>query len=74
MNGRINTGICAACGELPTAEDHDHCLGELPGVMNACCGHGNDDSAYLQYYNRDIVRGPGALAILFRLKASSSVS
>ena len=31
---------CASCGERPTAEGHDYCLGELPGVEAACCGHG----------------------------------
>lgn len=31
---------CAQCGKHPTAEGHDACLGELPGVSFACCGHG----------------------------------
>lgn len=31
---------CVRCGELPTPEGHDACLGELPGVSSACCGHG----------------------------------
>ena len=31
---------CARCGEFPTKEGHDACLGTLPGVDHACCGHG----------------------------------
>lgn len=31
---------CAHCGKLPTPEGHDACLGTIPGVVWACCGHG----------------------------------
>lgn len=31
---------CGHCGPPDTPEGHDGCLGTLPGVMNACCGHG----------------------------------
>lgn len=31
---------CKCCGKLPTKEDYDGCIGELPGVKHACCGHG----------------------------------
>lgn len=31
---------CKKCGKEPTAEGHDACLGILPGVASACCGHG----------------------------------
>jgi len=31
---------CPRCGRLPTPEGHDACLGTLPGVKSACCGHG----------------------------------
>lgn len=31
---------CPKCSELPTPEGHDACLGEIPGVCGACCGHG----------------------------------
>lgn len=31
---------CRRCGEEPTPEGHDACLGSLPGVESACCGHG----------------------------------
>lgn len=31
---------CSRCGQLPTPEGHDACLGTLPGIENACCSHG----------------------------------
>lgn len=31
---------CVSCGLPPTPEGHDACLGTLPGVTAACCGHG----------------------------------
>lgn len=31
---------CRRCGRPPTAEGHDACLGTLPHVTSACCGHG----------------------------------
>ena len=34
------TRACADCGEPPTPEGFDACLGPIPGVHSACCGHG----------------------------------
>ncbi|WP_300384702.1 hypothetical protein, partial [Clostridium sp.] len=31
---------CGHCGKSFTKEDHDACISNLKGVMNACCGHG----------------------------------
>ncbi|HUX17139.1 MAG TPA: hypothetical protein VMW52_11750, partial [Phycisphaerae bacterium] len=31
---------CRRCNRRPTPEGHDACLGKLPGVISACCGHG----------------------------------
>jgi len=31
---------CKRCGEPPTPEGHDACLGHVPGAISACCGHG----------------------------------
>ena len=41
-NESIHIGIrkCKHCGELPTPEGHDACLGTIDGVTFACCGHG----------------------------------
>lgn len=34
-------GLCVACGQCKTPEGHDPCIANLPGVLFACCGHGN---------------------------------
>lgn len=62
--GSGQSGICAKCLRGPTADGHDGCLGELPWpVMNACCGHGDDRQAYIQYSNGDaVVRGAAAVS------------
>lgn len=31
---------CKKCGCLPSKDGHDTCLGKLPGIKAACCGHG----------------------------------
>ena len=55
---------CGKCDKPNTPEGHDPCLGTLPGVMNACCGHGHDDEAYVQHIDGTVIRG--ALALLFQ--------
>lgn len=57
---------CAKCLKLPSPEGHDGCLGTLVsdlngGIMNACCGHGNDSQAYIQYWDRSCIRGEDAV-------------
>jgi hypothetical protein len=47
---------CAKCGKLPTKEGHDACLGTLPGVIDACCGHGVRE-AYIHFENGVTIRG-----------------
>ena len=34
---------CRRCGHWPTVEGHDACLGYIPGVNTACCGHGVEE-------------------------------
>jgi len=48
---------CGKCGQFPTKEGHDNCLGELEDVMNACCGHGQDNEAYIQFFDSSDIRG-----------------
>ncbi len=31
---------CPKCGEYPTTEGYDACLGHIPNTKSACCGHG----------------------------------
>lgn len=60
---------CGHCGKANTPEGHDACLGVLPGVMNACCGHGQVMDAYVQFPSGEILRGAAALEIAERLKS-----
>jgi len=55
---------CGDCGLSNTPEGHDGCLGTLPGVMNACCGHGDKSDAYIQYPSGEIISGPEAARVL----------
>jgi hypothetical protein len=40
---------CEECGLSTTPEGYDGCLGKLPNVSFACCGHGVEADAYIQY-------------------------
>lgn len=47
-----------SCNCKPTDGKHpDPCLGLLPGVAHACCGHGNRYDAYIMFDNGLIIRG-----------------
>ena len=48
---------CGMCGLFKTEDDHDACIANLPNVINACCGHGNVDEAYIQFENGSELRG-----------------
>ena len=39
-------GYCTAC-EMVVPDGPDACLGLLPGVAQACCGHGDPERAYV---------------------------
>lgn len=43
--------------DIYNATNPDPCLGYLPGVRNACCGHGVSGAAYIQFDNGIIIRG-----------------
>jgi len=50
---------CGHCGKPNTSEGHDGCIGTLPGnVKNACCGHGVESSAYVQFGHEDYPDDP----------------
>lgn len=59
---------CGNCGQHETKEGHDACLGTLPGLMNACCGHGVESEAYVQLLDGSCIRGEHAIAIINILK------
>lgn len=48
---------CGHCGLENTPDGHDGCLSNLPGVKNACCGHGEREQSYIQFTNGVTVRG-----------------
>jgi len=52
---------CGYCGMNFTKEGHDGCLGVLPKIMNACCGHGVNREAYIQYNDGSCIRGREAI-------------
>jgi len=60
---------CGHCGLPFTKDGHDGCLGTLPRVMNACCGHGNVAEAYVQNLDSSLVHGVEAIEKIEMLKA-----
>lgn len=47
---------CPKCGHYPDDNGNDYCLGQLPGVIHACCGHGVDEG-YIMFENGVTIRG-----------------
>ena len=56
-----NRRSCGKCGMGDTPEGHDGCLGTLPNVANACCGHGVEAEAYVQFNDGSELRGGEAV-------------
>jgi len=54
---------CGHCGEANTPAGHDACLGTIDGAINACCGHGIDSAAYVQFADGTVIRGAAARQI-----------
>jgi hypothetical protein len=48
---------CPSCGESCGFDGPDPCLGMLPGVRGACCGHGDRDRAYITFENGLTIKG-----------------
>ena len=59
---------CGYCNLFPTKDGHDRCLGMLPGIMNACCGHGDINESYVQFLDGSCIRGKRVQIILKILK------
>ncbi len=57
---------CGKCDKLATADGHDSCIANLPGVRNACCGHGDASAAYIEFDDLSIIRGSAAFYYLTR--------
>lgn len=59
---------CGYCSKQDTKDGHDGCLGTLSGpVMNACCGHGEDSQAYIQYWDGRRIAGNDAVVEQIKL-------
>lgn len=55
-------GYCIHCGIPEELDDRGHrgpdpCLGHLPGVTAACCGHGSRRDSYIRFRDGTIIRG-----------------
>ena len=47
---------CMKCGKLFPLESHDLCLGILPVVDNACCGHGICSEAFIRFKDGLVIK------------------
>jgi len=52
----VDDRSCVRCDGPPTAEGHDACLGRLPGVTSACCGHGVSPPILVPFGEKEEVR------------------
>jgi hypothetical protein len=62
---------CTHCKLYATEKGHDACLGTLIGIMNACCGHGDQGQSYVQFMDGSTVHGNDAYTVLAILKKNS---
>ena len=70
---RDNVNIkCGHCGKEATKDGHDGCLGTLIGLMNGCCGHGEEREAYVQFLDSTTIHGKDAVEIQRILKKYSN--
>lgn len=54
---------CLHCGLDRTIDGHDGCVGILKGVKNACCGHGLESEAYVQFNHDNYKKEPNKIRI-----------
>jgi hypothetical protein len=54
---------CTACGKRSRERAPDFCLGKLPHVRQACCGHGHPEDAFFIFDNGVEVRGADAVRL-----------
>ena len=51
-----NVEKCPRCGRMNKMNTPDGCIGLLPGVVSACCGHGVEEG-YIIFENGVELRG-----------------
>jgi hypothetical protein len=47
---------CPVCNKCRTRAGHDPCIPNLPGVVNACCGHGKSSGGYIEFVDGRLIR------------------
>lgn len=75
---KYTTGHCKHCGgprlvsEVVDnkAVEYDSCLGYLPGVKSACCGHGG--VAYILFNNDVMIRFTGKMTVIKDYEATQN--
>ena len=55
--------VCGHCKIKRTIDGHDGCMGTLKNVMNACCGHGENKMAYVQFNHKDYNKEPNRIML-----------
>jgi hypothetical protein len=65
-----NLRACTVCHQAPDEDGHDPCIRSLPDVVNACCGHGNQDRAYVVFTDDLRMRGQAAVAYFNSVKTT----
>ena len=65
---------CVKCGKDSTEDGHDACISNLPGVKNACCGHGDNDEAYIHFHNDKVYRGLKAIVLMETIKMMNEIA
>jgi len=60
--------VCGFCGLSRTDEGHDGCIGTLDNTINACCGHGETKTAYVQFKDKERISGKKALEYIVKSK------
>jgi len=57
LNG-FGKNKCEHCQLYRTVEGYDGCVGKIDNVKNACCGHGDDSMAYVQFKSDNYKQNP----------------
>jgi len=65
---RLQCRPCGVRGKFNSKQGHDACISSIPGILNACCGHGEEKSAYVQFSDRFCWYGKKAADLLARYK------
>lgn len=53
----VGDRTCKNCRQFVQSIKPDPCLGKLPGVKYACCGHGDSRQSYIVFENGLTIRG-----------------